>query len=231
MAKILCGGPVSEGADVFSAHVDALLAQGHALDYKGIDGSPTPLQAPQFGFDHVDWRYEGSSGEYKQRRVRWNGARLRLMGRVRDEMRRAALTGEYDYLFMVDSDMILGPGTLDHMLFHCRDIVAGLVWTKYKAWTKRVWPNVWRINGNKPDTAPHVAPDDELLVRINVGGLHQVEVTGGCYLISRHALERTSFAPLPDTASEDLCFAKSAKAAGLPIYLDCDVSIEHRRRR
>jgi hypothetical protein len=230
--RILCGGPVSEVPNVFAAHVEALAGQGLAMDYKGIDDSPVPLASPgSDSFSSVTWRYSGGMPEYKTKSVRWTRSRLEHVGDLREEMRLAAVEVDYDYLFMVDSDLVLGDGTLAKLLADGKDIVCGLFWTKFRPWHRRVWANVYMLDGNGSGVAAHAAPPDELVARLRAGGVHEVEVSGGCTLISKRALPAISFKAHADMASEDVCMGRTARAAGIPIFLDCDVKIEHRRTR
>ncbi len=222
--KILCGGPVSEDAPVFEAHIESLKAQAIGMDYKGIDNSPTPLTPPT-GFAHVDWRLEPSLGEYKQLPVRWSKQRLRLLRRLREEMRQAALDGGYDYLFMVDSDLILGPDTLSLLLQAHKDFIAGIFWTRFRPGSKRFWVNAWHLQDGH-----HV--EFSMAERMKLrSGIHEVDITGGCSLLSRRALTALSYATRPGISSEDICLALSAKEAGIPLFLHCDTKIEPRRRR
>jgi hypothetical protein len=225
--RILCGGPVSEDADVFEAHITSLKAQSMPMDYKGIDNSPQPI-VPPTGFPAVCWRTEPTLGEYKQKRVRWNRERFRLLGRLREEMRIAALDGGYDYLFMVDSDLILGPNTLSLLLDARKDFIAGLFWTRFRPNSRRHWINVWNISDDNVQVPLTIKERDSF----KSGGVHEAAITGACSLISRNALGKLSYADRPDVrGGEDICLVLSARAAGIPLYVHCDTSIVPWRRR
>lgn len=237
--KILCGGPISEDKDVYAAHIAALLNQGRELYYKGIDNSPEPLSAP-LGFADVQWRRETSLGEYKQGRIRFNRERLRKMGEWREEMRIAAVDGGYDYLFMVDSDLVLGPDTLQQLLDANKDYIAGLIWTDLRPGRRHQWPNCWRVDDNKNHRG-HVASlpeglyrsdyDEEFMAKLRSGGIYEVGLTGACCLIAKKALPVVNYSPYQGSIGDDEWLTISARKAGIPLFIHADVKIEHRRRR
>jgi len=224
--KILCGAPISEDASVFKAHVESLLAQGYVMDYKGIDNSPEKLESPK-GFNSIEWRREPTMGEYKQRRSRWDKRRIRKVGEWREELRLSAISGDYDYLFMVDSDLILGEDTLGLLLKEQKDFISGVVWTKFRPNKNWKWVNVFDINGT---TWANIDSGFRNRLRGD-GGVHQAQMTGACSLISRNILGRVSYAVIPGVVGEDLCLAIRARDANIPLYAHAGVKIEHRRRR
>lgn len=221
LMRILCGGPVSEDADVFEAHIASLQSQSIPMDYKGIDNSPVPL-VPPIGFRSVDWRYEPGYGEYKGKRIRWTKERLRLLSRLREEMRLSALDGEYDYLLMVDSDLVIGPDTLELLLAAEKDFIAGIYWVGD-------WTNVACFG--KVGRRHSSQPTDEEKSLFRAGGIHQVDITGACSLISRAGLQKLSYSERPHVIYEDMCLAFSALESGIPLYVHCDTKINTMRRR
>lgn len=203
----------------------SLKEQGFQMHYKGIDNSPIPLVQPQ-GFLSVDWRLEPSLGEYKQNRVRWTKSRFCLLSKLREEMRLSALNGKFDFLFMVDSDLVLGPDTLQKLLAAEKDFIAGMFWTQFRPHSRRRWVNVWALDGTK-----HVPPSLEVSARLKAGGIHQVDITGACSLLSRRAIEQLSYAERNGIWSEDICMVMSARESGIPLFVHADTRIETRRRR
>ena len=223
--RILCGGPVSEDASVFEAHIASLKTQCLPLHYKGIDNSPVPLAKPE-GVLSVEWRQEPSLGEYKQQHVRWDKPRFRLLSKLREEMRVAARDGGYDYLFMVDSDLILNPDTLGLLLESGKDFIAGMFWTRFRPDSRRIWVNVWNLDGKK-----QVPLSKGMAAQLHFGGVHQVDITGACSLLSRRAIENLSYRARTGIWSEDICMVMSAREAGIPLFVHAGTKIETRRRR
>jgi hypothetical protein len=129
---------------------------------------------------------------------------------------------------MVDSDEILGNDVLRLLLEAKKDYISGLVWTKFKPWCKWTWPNAWDMD---KENKKHIDIDSTLRAKIIAGGVHQVQVTGGCALIVKKALKIINYTIPAGVVGEDMAIAISAKKAGIPIFLHADVKIEHRRRR
>ncbi len=223
--KILCGGPISEDPDIFDAHINSLLSQGYEMDYKGIDNSPEPLTPPQ-GFKAIVWRREQSTGEYKYNKRRWPNRRMLKVAEYREEMRLAGLSGDYDYLFMVDSDSVLEESVLNLLLAEKKDYITGLVWTRNNSHTTYFWPNAWDLGRHR-----FVKHTPEYIEKFKHGGVHQVDVTGACSLWSRFAMNNLSYKPIQDTYAEDITLAVGAREMGIPLFIHAGVTIEHRRRR
>jgi hypothetical protein len=239
--RILCGGPISEDYNVFVAHIHSLLKQGYELDYKGIDNSPHPLDKPH-GFRCVEWKREESLGEYKQNNLRFCHELLQKMGQWREEMRLSAIAGGYDFLFMVDSDLILGENTLNLMLEAKKDYIAGLVWTLVRPGRKHLWPNCWNVCDSKPtEHIGHIRRlpgklyrsdyNEDFRQKLKSGGIHEVGLTGACCLISKKILPVINYSPYIGSVGDDEWLTVSALNAKIPLYIHADVKIEHRRRR
>ena len=140
-----------------------------------------------------------------------------------------------EWLFLVDSDMVFDPDTLDRLVDaadpHERPIVGGLYFGQWVgSGQPQVFPQLfhWREDGLHRATA---WPTDELYA---VGG------TGaGCLLIHRRVLEelRTQHPePWPwfqetrigdQPISEDLTFCMRAIKAGFPIYVHTGIEAGH----
>ncbi len=219
LPKILCGGPAREVESlVFQFHVEQLRAQS--------------------GFD-LEVRHEivtdpgGPS--------RWRGDKIQKVAKCRQDFMDAVgvptivVDGDnwisslpYDALFMVDSDVILGPGVLQRMWEVDADVVYGVFWT-HSDWggTTADWPQVWDLNpyGWRQETA------DALLAP----GINEVPVLGGgaCTLFRGRAFESKYFPLLASLerhpnmfAGEDRTYClglecrgiKQVAVTGLPIH-------------
>lgn len=122
----------------------------------------------------------------------------------------------YDHLLFVDSDNILHPKTLKHLLSRKKDIITEICWTKWTPDTPKM-PNAWF-------THPYGFPDDGL-TRLRTRKLVQVAGFGGLYLLSSKALNsEISFSRVPDAPDsywgEDRHFALHAENEGLKLWCD-----------
>lgn len=163
---------------------------------------------------------------------------------------KAFLSGEADWLFMVDSDMGFEADTVDRLLQSAdqneRPIVGGLAFGQLAIKDSkgplgdlryRVIPTIYRyVSGTPPKTTPVEDYPRDAIVECDATG-------AACLLIHRRVLEamRDKF-PAPmrwfDNMvldgryfGEDITFCLRAKSLGFPIYVDTSVKTSHRKVR
>lgn len=108
-------------------------------------------------------------------------------------------------LFLIDSDVLLIPGTIAHLDEAQLPIIASVYWTKWSPHHGR-GPNMW---GTEP----------EILLE---PGHHVVRGTGACTLIRREVLQRhIRFTPRPHNQKEgeDRWFCYLARKAGYQLVM------------
>ena len=138
----------------------------------------------------------------------WTGELVGNMATYRNMTIRKALEGGYDYLFSVDTDLVLEEHTLQQLLADDKDCVAGLFWTNG-------WSNAWmydQVTGNN-------------LPEWQEPGLYQVGGTGALFLIKRKVLEAgVDYTPIPNLRKavfgEDRHFCIRAACNGFEIWAD-----------
>ncbi len=165
----------------------------------------TPLHLP----DHV-WSPE----RYERMRIMRNGALFE------------AKTGGYDYLFSLDSDVMLrDPDTLCHLTVLHVPVIAGVFTAQWGNAFAEAIPNVWERGQNEmSDGFKHNMPSAQSHVR--VGGL------GACTLIAREVWEKgVSYDPVYNLPSnyrgEDRDFCVRAAVAGFELLACAHKSIDH----
>ena len=143
------------------------------------------------------------------------------IGRVRNQLVDEAFNLGCTHILFMDTDQVYHDTDLiPRLMAHDKPIVGGKV--------HRRWPPFDPILQRGGE---HV-PDDE----IDAGGLVEVDATGtGCMLIRMDVfdtplsrwfeIQRDATGEV--TVGEDIGFCKAARAAGLPIYVDCSVNIGH----
>jgi len=131
----------------------------------------------------------------------------------------------------VDSDLVLHPKTLVHLVGLDKDIVSEVYWTR---WTPDLepLPQVWvgdqyRLYPVKRDEVPDekeaARRQKEFLEMLRRPGTYRVGGLGGCTLISRRTLlMEVSFAEIYNLGlvGEDRHFCVRAAALGLELYAD-----------
>ena len=208
--NILAGGPARETeSDLFLLHREGLEAQGDVEIRHEIVPDPGG--------------------------PRWNPEKIERVAKVRQlfmhgGMGTVPLTPRlHDALFMVDTDVILGPGVLERMLAVDADVVFGCFWTRC-SWGGPYgdWPQVWDVNpyGFRPETG-------KLLLE---PGVNEIEVFGGgaCTLIRGRGFE-SRYWPLLDSLSgapgmwggEDRSYCLGLEARGIRMVAVTGLPIVH----
>ena len=138
----------------------------------------------------------------------WDKKLVSNMSVYRNMTIRKALEGGYDYLFSVDTDLVLEKHTLCQLIEDDKDCVAVLFWTNG-------WSNAWmydQVEGNN-------------LPEWRTPGLYRVGGTGAAFLIRRKVLERgVDYTPIPNLRKavfgEDRHFCIRAVCHGFEIWAD-----------
>ncbi len=205
--RILVGGPTRETeSSLFHTHVEGLEAQA----FPGVE----------LVFQHDICTDPGGP--------RWTGDKIHRVAALRQGFLDYA-NSQFDALFMVDSDLILGPGVLRRMLEAPAPAVYGVFWTRAD-WggSMAEWPQVWNVNpyGWTQDCAD----------QLREPGVNEVEVLGGgaCTLIrgagfeSRYAPLLKSLVPLPGMwGGEDRSYCLGLEARGIKQLAVTGLQIHH----
>lgn len=132
----------------------------------------------------------------------------------------------YDYLFSVDSDIVLPKDTLTKMLSHDVDMVSG-VYIQRKPDTEIL--EIYRKNQFGGVTN---IPFSQIMPQ----GLHEIDGCGfGCVLIKSDVVRNIGYPQFvyksaldhKDTISEDIYFCTKAKEKGAKIYVDSSIVCKH----
>ncbi|MBC7105201.1 MAG: glycosyltransferase [Firmicutes bacterium] len=161
----------------------------------------------------------------------WREDLIWKVAAYKDRLLQMARDDGFDYVFLVDSDLVLHPRTLVHLVGLDKDIVSEVYWTR---WTPDLepLPQVWvgdqyRLypakRGEVLDDKEVARRQREFLEMLRRPGTYRVGGLGGCTLISRRALLLgVSFAEIHNLGlvGEDRHFCVRAAALGLELYAD-----------
>jgi hypothetical protein len=140
-----------------------------------------------------------------------------------------ARKNNYDYLFLVDSKIVLHPKTLNQLISAKKDIVANVFWTTTDA---EPTPQVWLSDAHNQceigvsetvSNEERTRREKEFFARLKTPGVHQVGGLGACTLISKNALDKgVSYQRLKNVSfySEDAHFCLRAEALDIPLFVD-----------
>lgn len=151
---------------------------------------------------------------------------------------RYALKKEYDHLFLTDSDLVLKPELLEHLLETGKDVISEIFWTRRQP-GQPLEPNVWlfdeydmarRNPGEEISAETANERKEEFFKQLKVPGVYEVGGLGACTLISRKALLKgVDFSYIPNLTirGEDRFFCIRAAVLGIGLYVDTACPARH----
>ena len=137
----------------------------------------------------------------------------------------------YDYLFFIDSDIVIHPKTLSHLISANKDIISEIFWTKWHKGSIEL-PQVWlydhyslvpKMRLENIDQAESNRRFDGFVEQLRKPGIYEVGGLGACTLINKYALTKgVSFNEIYNISfwGEDRHFCIRAAALGLKLYVD-----------
>lgn len=110
----------------------------------------------------------------------WDDALIDRVARFKNDMITYAIQHDYDYLFLIDSDLLLYPETIEHLITTEKDIISEVFWTKWQPNTDPL-PQVWQydVYGLREGFVKYLKHP----------GIYEVGGLGACTLITRKALQ------------------------------------------
>ena len=229
--KILIGGPVRQDPDIFSEYIKSVRAleipEGCTADRHFIfnECNLSYLLEANETYEIIN---TGSEYSCNEKEHVWSKANLDHMSYLRNHMLEHALKGNYDYYFLVDSDLILRPETMRHLLSQNKDLIGELFWTEYTPGGGSFWINAWEYDQCYSDR-------ESIRKWINEPGIYPCGGTGACFLISSKVIMAgVNYTPLHNIRSlhgEDRWFCIRAVTHGFDIFVDNQCRPLHLYRR
>lgn len=208
--KVLIAAPLRQEIKIFreyQAGLDRLIVpEGVTVDrYFVVNDCPEVIpEIRGAAYDVLDTgdRFQKSDNDHL-----WTQENLEKMPALRNMTVRRALEGGYDYLFSVDTDIVLHPETLLRLLEADKDIISELFWTNG-------WCNAWMYDQSSGMKAEWVRP-----------GLYQVGMTGACTLMNTKVfMAGADFTPIQNIRKalwgEDRWFCIRAAVLGFEMWID-----------
>lgn len=168
----------------------------------------------------------------------WNNTLVWKVADFKNFIISYSIEKNYDYLFLIDSDVILHPYTLMHLLNQGKDIISEIFWTRWTPESMQL-PQVWLydryvlyepgmdVNLTKEEVYNKVS---EFIKKLRTPGVYKVGGLGACTLISRKAIESgVSFKRIPNISfqGEDRHFCIRAAVLGFDLYVDTHYPAYH----
>ncbi len=168
----------------------------------------------------------------------WKSVNLAKVTAYKNAMINYCIDGNYDYLFLIDSDIVIDKRTIPQLISDNVEIVSNVFWSQ---WRKNGFltpqcffiPDIYVQEKEfniqyTPEEAHKIHMDN--IDRMKIPGLHIVDGLGACTLIKRSALEKgVNFTEIYNlkVPGEDRPFCIRAGVAGIKLYMDTHYPAYH----
>ncbi len=250
--RILVGTPIRQKPDIlreFLSSLERLEKESYTADYIFADDNileessellatftqKQPSKCTIFKHEEAE---QASSLICNEKAHIWEADLIWKVASMKDRMIQKALDEKYDYLFLVDSDLVLHPRTIEHLLNTKKEIVSTIYWT---SWTPggTLYPQVWlsdQYSMYKKEENEQLTREDisrrssQFLEKLQQPGTYEVGGLGACTLLSLPALQKgVNFKKINNISlhGEDRHFCVRAAALGLSLFVDTHLPAYH----
>lgn len=222
MKKILHFSPVSKSSSIVKLHLNSL-GDLDSVDFNltysffddTIDTKSSDLISEFISkkSNSKRWEIEGLP-EKENSQERWSKNAYSRITFIKDYVIDQFLLSDADYLFLTDSDLVIHPLTLRHLVEQDKDFISMIFWTHFEG-RPTYFPNAWM---NHPKTFSTF----EEFIDLKKQKVIPVDFTGALTLLSRKILEtgvRFERVPQVSALGEDKHFCVRAGVNGFQPYL------------
>ena len=168
----------------------------------------------------------------------WNEQLIWKVAHFKNRMIQTAIERNYDYLFLIDSDLVIHPKTIEHLKKNEKEIISTIFWTKWQPDLPAL-PQVWisdhytlfHKNRNENVTDEEINKrQHQFIQQLKKSGIYEVGGLGACTLISRKAMVvGVNFSEIKNISfwGEDRHFCIRAVALGFSLYVDTHYPAYH----
>jgi len=246
--RVLVGSPVYQKPEILKAFLESLKnlnRQTISIDYMfvddNIDKKSSQLLA-EFERDEskVIIVLGNEQGEYlcNDESHHWDDDLMLKVANYKNSIINYAIENNYDYLFFVDSDLVLHHNLIEHIKLANKDIVSEIFWSQWHN-DRPFEPNVWLFDeydlvpkrlGEKLSEKEMDLRQIKFLNQLRIPGLYEVGGLGACTLISKAALIKgVNFKPIKNLTihGEDRFFCIRAAVLGIDLFVDTHYPAYH----
>jgi hypothetical protein len=145
---------------------------------------------------------------------------------AREQMARTVVNNEFDYLFMIDDDMIAPPDLFEKLIKHDVDIIAPLAFMRFFPHK----PVIYNIAEGYDNIRKQHYYQNYVVERYPKKQLVECDAVGfGAVLINAKCFKKMKqpWMMVMSGAGEDIHFCHCARKAGFKVYMDTSVQLAH----
>lgn len=250
--RILVGSPIHQKPAILKEFLDSLnrfekdslVVHYYFVDDNFIEESSTILK--KFSdkhpnsciIDKIIDRNEAPAFTCNEVTHYWKDELLWRVANYKNRMIKHAKEKDYDYLFLIDSDIVLHPLSIKQLIKANKDIISNIFWTTWSP-NRSQEPQVWVYDAGtsfKFQTTEKITSEIarkrtlSFYQTLKQPGVYEVGGLGACTLINKNALNKDiSFERLKNLNfwGEDRHFCTRACALGLRLFVDTHYPAYH----
>lgn len=251
--RVLIGSPIHQDYDIlneFLKSLEGLIKDNIDVAYCFVDDNIN-VESKELLLDFQKnnrgvtiLNSEIGSAQYKRDEYthRWSNKLVERVATFKNTIIEYAKENKYDFLFFIDSDIVLHPKTLKQLIYSNKDIISNIFWTKWNPNTEEL-PQVWLKDAYTlydSDASVTITNGDaqkktkEFITMLKKPGTYRVGGLGACTLISQKALMGgCNFNKIYNLSfwGEDRAFCVRAVALGFELFVDTYYPAYHIYRR
>ena len=238
MKKILVSSPVCQKPKILKEFLHGLSKLEHTneaisidIHFFFIDDNEDPEASrilEDFAQEQPQVKIEKNTfgNMYNPESHAWLDDVIVKVGKNKDKFLGYARENDFDFVFLVDSDLVVHPKTLLHLVWADREILSEVFWTAWQEGTMEM-PQVWLYDMYEFSADKSLSDEAKSQVfsafvnMLKCKGIYPVGGLGACTLISMSALSKgVSFEKLYNLTfwGEDRHFCIRAAALGIQLF-------------
>ena len=246
--KILIGSPIHQKQNIlyeFLESIKNIYTRNYIIDYYFIDDNvekESSLLLENFIVEESNVYIEKSNYndiyEKDAKTHYWNNKLINKVAKFKDKIINFAKENQYDYLFFIDSDIVINSLTIDHLVSTGKDIISEVFWTKWtpesielpQVWLEDEYNQYVSSGKNKITSEEKYLSTCDFVNTLRKPGIYRVGGLGACTLISQLAIKKgISFKKINNVSfkGEDRDFCIRAEALGIKLFVDTNYPAFH----